>query len=147
MSLLEWGIEAVLTGLLGATLFYALRLERAIVALRRDRAELEAVIRQFLAGTAEAGAGLEKLRAAAEAAARPLARHIETARPLAEDLRLLIEHAEKVADRLDRRIREGRAAAAEPSPPLIPPAGEAPPPPRPRSEAERELLKALRMVR
>jgi|BEDMetMinimDraft_2_1075160.scaffolds.fasta_scaffold20968_2 hypothetical protein len=146
MSFFEWGLEAVLIGLLAATFFHALRLERAIGALRRDRAELEATIRQFLASTSEAEAGLEKMRLAAEGAARPLARQIELARPLAEDLRLLIEHAEKIADRLDRKIRDGRAAAAEPSLPLVPPA-ETPEAARPRSQAERELLKALRMAR
>jgi chromosome segregation ATPase len=145
MTLFEWLLETILIGLLAATLFHAFRLERAIGALKRDRAELEATIRQFLASTSEAEAGLEKLREAANGAARPLARQIEEARPLVEDLRLLIAHAEKIADRLDQKIREGRLASADPLPVVAPAEDEKTP--RPRSQAERELLKALRMVR
>ncbi|MGH7106927.1 MAG: DUF6468 domain-containing protein, partial [Acetobacteraceae bacterium] len=57
----EWLLEIGLIGLLAATLFHALRLERALGVLKRDRAELEALIKEFNASTREADAGIARL--------------------------------------------------------------------------------------
>jgi hypothetical protein len=151
MAGMEWVLEIVLVVLLAATLFHALRLERALGVLKRDRAALEEMISGFNASTRQAEAGIERLRLAADGAARLLARQSEAATALKEDLAFLTERGEKMADRMDALVRVGRPMIAEvprPVPALA--TADAPPDadlPRLRSQAERDLLKALRMAR
>jgi Domain of unknown function (DUF6468) len=167
MGAWQWLLEIALIVLLAATLFHALRLERALGVLKRDRAALEALVRDFNASTREAEAGIERLRTAADTIGRDLARHSAAAATLKDDLGFLLERAERTADRLDASLRAGRAAdlpvglpagLSGPSPAPLPnplPIGRnsAPVPIAPRtgrppeSEAERELLRALRMAR
>jgi hypothetical protein len=142
-------LEVALMALLGATLFHALRLERALGVVRRDRAELEGLLRGFNDSTRAAENGVERLRGAAEGAGRHIARQIEAAANLKDDLTTLIERGERLADRLDGQVRAGREFEAPvrrypPVEALAPePAGVA----RVRSQAERELLRALRVTR
>lgn len=135
---MQWLLELVLVGLLAATLFHAVRLERALGALRRDRAALEELIGGFNASTRQAEAGIERLRASADGAGRQLARQLDAAGVLKDDLNLLTQRGERLADRLDGQVRATRPLLADAEP------ADAP---RPRSQAERDLLKALRMAR
>ena len=141
-------LELALMALLGATLFHALRLERALGVVRRDRAELEALLRGFNDSTRQAENGVERLRNAAEGAGRHIARQIEAAANLKDDLTTLIERGERLADRLDGQVRTHRDAEPArrypaPEPYAPEPAGAA----RMRSQAERDLLRALRVTR
>ena len=144
---MEWILESVLVLLLAATLFHAVRLERALGVLKRDRAALEALVASFNISSRQAEAGIEQLHAAADGAGRQMARQIDTVGRLKDDLMFLLERGERLADRLDGLVRAGRPLAAEPAHPL--PQLETDPPehPRMRSQAERDLLKALRMAR
>ncbi len=74
---MEWLLELALIGLLAATLFHALRLERALGVLRRDRAALEELVTGFNSSTRAAEVGVERLHAAADGAGRQIARHID----------------------------------------------------------------------
>lgn len=147
---MQWILEIVLMALLTATLFHAVRLERALGVLKRDRAVLEELVIGFNASTRQAEAGIDRLRAAADGAGRQIARQIETAAALKDDLTLLSQRGESLADRLEQRVRSARPLLVEPAmvagSPVM--AGfEANEPPRQRSQAERDLLKALRMAR
>jgi hypothetical protein len=144
---MEWILEAVLVLLLAATLFHALRLERALGVLKRDRAVLEDLVASFNASTRQAEAGIDQLRVAADGAGRQMARQIDTVVRLKDDLVFLLERGETLADRLDSLVRAGRPLAAEALRPIH--AGDDDPAtlPRVRSQAERDLLKALRMAR
>jgi hypothetical protein len=135
---MQWLLELVLVALLAATLFHAVRLERALGVLKRDRAALEDLISGFNASTRQAEAGIERLRVAADSAGRQLARQVDAAAALKDDLSFLSQRGERLADRLDGQVRVARPLAAEPDPVDTP---------RPRSQAERDLLKALRMAR
>jgi hypothetical protein len=155
----QWLLEIALTFLLAATLFHALRLERALGVLKRDRATLEALVKDFNASTREAEAGIERLRTAADTTGRDLARHSAAAAALKDDLGFLAERAERMADRLDASLRAGRAADGPVGTSVVTSVGSpvgrnsapVPIPPRsgrpPESEAERELRRALRMAR
>ena len=129
-----WGsavLDMLLVVLLGATLVQALRLERTLGALRRDRGEFERMIAGFDGATKQAEAGLDRLRGAADGAGRQIARHIEQASSLQQDLDFLIARGEKLADRLEMlvRIARGQAEAAPGlAPPAPLPAAAAPPP-------------------
>jgi hypothetical protein len=184
----QWALELALVLLLAATLFHALRLERALGVLKRDRSVLEELVAGFNESTRQAEAGVQRLRAASEGAGRQIARQIEQAQKLRDDLQFLAERGERSAERLEGGIRSARmmtdhAAMAFPalppsapsfsSPPLSPTSSPvfSPPPasatsmlrpvevpryvPEPdmagsarlRSEAERDLLRALRAAR
>ncbi|HYF08787.1 MAG TPA: DUF6468 domain-containing protein [Acetobacteraceae bacterium] len=141
MTSLEWILQLLLLGLLGAAIPYALRLERALAALRQDRAALEGGGREFHEAARLAEGAVQRLRASAEQAGKQVAERIATAEPLRDDLRYLVERAEALADRLDGLVRTARPAAAEAGAPGAPP-DRAPASPA-RSQAERDLLRAL----
>lgn len=171
---MEWSLNIILILLLAATLFHALRLERALGVLKRDRAELEELIAGFNSSTVQAEQGIDRLRQAADGTGRQIARQIEAATGLKDDLLFLSERGDRIADRLDGLVRKGAEIAPDPSislesflhntasfPTEITPrtqlgerdrmaaAGvlDEETTPRLRSQAERDLLKALRMAR
>ena len=158
MFAMEWILEIVLVVMLAATLFHAVRLERALGVLKRDRATLEALVAGFNASTRQAEQGIERLRATADGAGRQIARQADAATTLWDDLAFLMERGERLADRMDSLVRSARplVADAPPSPALSQPIPTATQPagmpsdhaePRLRSQAERDLLKVLRMAR
>ena len=116
MSGIAWLLELVLLGLLAGVLFQALRLERALGVLKRDRASLEQLVAGFNASTRQAEAGIERLRGAADGAGRVLAKQTESALSLKDDLSFLSERAERVADRLESVVRRTRPLAPEAKP-------------------------------
>jgi hypothetical protein len=172
---MQWILEVVLVLLLAGTLFHAIRLERALGVLKRDRAALEALVAEFNASSHAAEQGVERLREAADGAGRQIARQIDAGGRLKDDLLFLNDRGEKLADRLDRLVRAARGldqpepqAILAPEPQAIlgrepqampawaPPREAEPPEPRPaepadaprvRSQAERDLLRALRLAR
>ena len=104
-------LEAVLVLLLAATLFHALRLERALGVLKRDRAVLEELVAGFNESTRAAEAGIDRLRGATDGAGRQIARQIELAQRLRDDLSFLTERGETMAERLETGIRSARMLA------------------------------------
>ena len=150
---MEWILDTALVVLLTATLFHAVRLERALGVLKRDRAALEALVATFNASTHAAESGIERLRGAAEGSGRQIQRQIETATALKDDLTFMVQRGEGLADRLDELVRATRPALAIADQPasrlsVMPQhAGAMREEPKVRSQAERDLLKALRMVR
>ena len=155
----EWLLEVVLMVMLAATMFHALRLERALGMLRRDRAALEELVNGFNDSTRQAEEGVERLRAAADGAGRQIARHVDQARGLKSDLEFLTARGEKLCDQLEDIVRNPRlpevptaeATARLPAPtPSLSLAGRpvaADHDARPRSQAEKDLLRALRSAR
>jgi hypothetical protein len=145
---MEWILELILIVLLAATLFHAIRLERALGVLKRDRTELEALVAGFNASTRAAEQGIDRLRDAAEGAGRQIARQVEAAVRLRDDLAFLMERGERTADRLDQAVRGAKPADLPPEPESF--ARDSfpeEPPPRARSRAEQELMRALRLVK
>lgn len=151
MAETEWLLEVLLVLLLSGTLFFALRLQRALKALRGDRIELQGLIDALTKSTSEADASIARLHAAANGIGRELARHNAEAASLKDDLTYLTERAERLADHLgDHRRTAGKPLAAAP--------GQGHPPEatfgargarhtEAKSEAERELLRALKLAR
>ncbi|HVY17759.1 MAG TPA: DUF6468 domain-containing protein [Rhodopila sp.] len=135
---MEWALELVLAGLLLATFLQALRLERSLSAMKRDRGELEGLISGFKDSTRQAESGIQKLRALTDGAGRKMDAQIARSTELRQELAALMEQAERVAQRLEEHLpvsvlaREPLRAERRPS----------------RAEenhaAEMELLAALR---
>ncbi|MBR0649335.1 hypothetical protein GXW78_06655 [Roseomonas terrae] len=135
MSWLEWGLQLLLLAMLGAAIPFALRLERALREIRRDRAAMDGSAQGLGEAARMAEAAMVRLRASAELAGRQVAEKLATAEPLRDDLRYLIERAETLADRLEGLVRNGR--------PLVQEAPRAPEPASLQSQAERDLLRAI----
>ncbi|MDB5400814.1 MAG: hypothetical protein JWQ55_2832, partial [Rhodopila sp.] len=139
---MEWTLEIVLVVLLGATLFQAVKLERALGVLKRDRASLESLVVHFNTSTHQAENGIERLRAAADGAGRQIESQLTQSVTLKDDLAYLTERGEQLADRLDVLVRAARpltqdrpAATAETK---VPKGG---------NQVERNLMQALRLAR
>ena len=143
---MEWLLEIALILLLAATLFHAIRLERALGVLKRDRVELQELVAGFNTGTRQAEIGIARLHDAAEGVGKQIARQVDAALTLKDDLSLLIERGNGLADRLDAMVRAGRPLTVE-TPRLTVVSDTEAAQPRIRSQAERDLLKALRMAR
>lgn len=138
-----WLLDIVVAALLAVTLFHAVRLERALGAVRRDRAALAQMLEGFDTSTRQAESGIDRLRGLADGAGQQIAKEVQAAAALRDDLAFLIERGERLADRVDGLIRAGRAAEAPQAPePAAADAG-----PKVRSQAERDLLAALKVAR
>ena len=148
MTDMQWALEGALVLLLSVTLFHAVRLERALGTLRRDRATLEELVAGFNESTRQAEDGAERLRLAAELAGKQIARQVERANGLKEDLLFLCDRGERSADLLERRVTDVRqlggnriiagAPSAEQARADLPEQSQVG-----RSRAERDLLRAL----
>jgi hypothetical protein len=138
---MEWLLEIVLVLLLAVTLFHALRLERALGVLQRDRGALEELIGRFNTSTRQAEHGVEQLRAVAEGSASQLSRQMQTGMSLKDDLVFLVERGERLADRLDGLVRAARPLAQDAGRPEWLPA-ETPPQPDLTDKAPRRSAAA-----
>ena len=142
MAGMEWSLEIILVVLLGATLFQAIRLERALGVLKRDRTSLESLVAHFNASTQQAENGVQRLRAAVDGAGREIENQLTRSVSLKDDLAFLTERGDRLADRLDTLVRAARPFTQDR--PVSTPqtdlsdAG---------NQIERNLLQALRLAR
>jgi hypothetical protein len=143
-------LDVFVAGLLVITIGLAGVLNHRLGKLRRERADLEKLTAEFQDATVKANEASRHLTVDAES----LREGIEKAQSLHEDLVFLIERAGGAADRLEDQIRTARnhgerpiSAAASPAPqparPKMRIAANAEQPAT-RSQAERDLLHALR---
>ena len=147
MTAMEWTLEIVLMLLLGATLFQAIRLERALGVLKRDRAALEAIVAGFNVSTSQAESGIQRLHAAADGAGRQIAGQLTKSVALRDDMAYLTERGERLADRLDNLIRTARPMSLDAAAPASVNPASLNPSPAAASQAERDLMQALRLAR
>ncbi len=144
MASMEWSLEIILVVLLGATLFQAIRLERALGVLKRDRASLEQLVIGFNASTNQAESGIQRLRAAVEGAGREIQGQLTQSVSLKEDLVFLTERGDRLADRLDTLVRAARPLAVAQGRSVASLETNAP---TGANDVERNLMQALRMAR
>jgi len=175
VSDVDWKVllDIVVSLLLIATISYAVRLNARLSALRKNRDDLAKTIVNFNEATVRAESSIPKLRKAAEEAGQGLQERVEKAQSLRDDLAFMIERADTMANRLENAVRSartdggGRAAApavgtaSQPTAPLTrggnsraaqqaaiaAAAAGADAEGDERSEAERELLRALQSMR
>ena len=140
MTMLEGVLQFALLLLLVGVIPFAWRLERRIATLRAEGGGLAEGARGIADATEAAESALARLRATAEQSGRLVAERVATAEKLRDDLAFLTERAEVLADRLDSLVRSARPMATEQA--AAPAAA-----PSARSEAERDLLRALKGLR
>lgn len=101
---MEWTLELVLAALLLATFLQALRLERALSAMKKDRGALDGLIAGFQDSTRTAEAGIQKLRALTDGAGRKLDAQIARSNALRQELSALTERGERIAGTLNEHL-------------------------------------------
>lgn len=139
-------LDLMLTVLLGVTIAYAFVLNRRLRSLREGETEMRTLIEGFNSAADQAQRNLVQIKTMAKEAARGpanpnwasvqerLNQDIDKAQSLRDDLSYLLERAEGAADRMERPANGARA----PKDAIEPRDDEA------RTEAERELIRALR---
>lgn len=150
-------IDIAVAVLLVVTIGYAVTLNRRLQRLRKDKKDLENLARTFGESTIRAEENINQLRTVAQALDIQMGR----AQSLRDDLAFLNDRGGSAADRLEELVREARdGLGVVPTPPS---AGQAKAAPASkstkapltaskeesdniegRSEAERELLRALK---
>lgn len=157
-------IDCILIVLLGVAIGYAIVVNRKLDALRTASADMERLSSAFAESTARTEEGLSRLKVAA----RTTEEDRQRAEKLNDDLRYLIERGDGLADRLETAVRATRGSERSSeriSERISEPPVERPAPRRtrpvvksperwnnrgdehdlpPRSQAERQLLEALR---
>lgn len=94
-------IDVVVIALLGATIFYALRLEQKLANMRSAQSALADVIRELNTSASRAEAGIQGLKAAAASSGQALDEKIKRARSLADEIELLLQSGERLGQRLE----------------------------------------------
>ncbi|SCA57888.1 conserved exported hypothetical protein [Candidatus Terasakiella magnetica] len=158
-------LDMLIAILLIATIAYAVMLNRRLSDLRKDQSELEELANQFNDATIRAEESIHKLTGSADDMKRDVQETLRKAEALRDDLNFLIDRAGASADKLEDSVRNNRpetpsyagkkvkdtVAPPEPAAAAQPKAAQPAAPQeddfKPKSDAERELLKALESVR
>ena len=142
--------------LLAAAIFQALRLDRALQTFKQDRGALGSVLDGFTVSIRDAEAGAAQLRDIVDTTSIQLARQVKVCESLKDDLDLLIQRGDRLASRLEGPFppggfvpTTGPISSGNPINLRMQAEQEVGPPqaPRGRSQAERDLLQALRSAR
>jgi hypothetical protein len=132
--------DLLVAPLLIAVVHYTIRLHRRLETLRAEQKQLGELIGQFTSAADRADAASAHLKATGVDTDKSIRALIARAESMRDELAFLIDRA----DQASARIGEARPPAAQPkrAPPPPREAEQAPPPVR--SEAERELIHAMR---
>jgi len=106
-------IDLVVIALLGATIYFAFRLDRRLQSVRNVQNELAGVIRELNTAAARAEAGIQGLKMAAQSSGQQLEEQIHSARVVGDELAILLKSSERVG-----RIAE--TVRTQPVPPPVP---------------------------
>lgn len=94
-------MDIVIILLLGATIFYALRLSKHLDAFRSNRADMERLIRDLSSQITRAQEGITTLDDVAKESSDELRRLVDKATGLADELQIMVESGDSLAQRLE----------------------------------------------
>lgn len=118
-------LEGVVCVFLAATIGYCWLLNKRLQALRSGQDGLRDLIRDLNKATGQAANAINELKAANAEAGAALTGRLKDARELADELALMVNSGNSIADRLGRSIDQ-RQAAAPASKPAAGPRQQAP---------------------
>ncbi len=104
-------IDVTVIALLGATIYFAFRLDRRLQSVRNVQNELAGVIRELNSAAARAEAGIQGLKMAAQSSGQQLEEQIHSARVVGDELAILLRSSERVG-----RVAETVRAQPAPTP-------------------------------
>lgn len=105
-------IDVTVIALLGATIYFAFRLDRRLQSVRNVQNELAGVIRELNSAAARAEAGIQGLKMAAQSSGQQLEEQIHSARVVGDELAILLRSSERVG-------RVAEAVRPQPAPPPV----------------------------
>jgi hypothetical protein len=101
-------IDAVLILLLGVVMLYALRLQRALNALRNAKDEMAGLLTTYARATETAEVAIARLKGAASDETKAVREAVSAGEAVRTDLEFLAQRAGQTADRLEQAIRAAR---------------------------------------
>jgi hypothetical protein len=128
-------IDVTVIALLGATIYFAFRLDRRLQSVRNVQNELAGVIRELNSAAARAEAGIQGLKMAAQSSGQQLEEQIHSARIVGDELAILLKSSERV----------GRVAETVRPQPVPPPVAR--PQPVVRQTSALDALRSLSQVK
>ena len=137
-------LNILILAALGVTIFYCLRLSRQFNQMRADRKAFETLIQSLNFASARAEASIQAFRETAVGNGDILQDKINKSRAMSDELEIMIQAGDSLADRLQALAEKTRKPSTEPEikQPEIQqkqsPTGE------PRTRAEKELLEAVK---
>ncbi len=148
MDNLDLIINLAIIGLLIPTIIYACRLNKNLEILRQNQSSLARLVESLNDATIKAENSIPKLKTATQNTSGELKEVVNSAKNLKDDLIFINERADNLADRLEnvihnsRKIETNNNNKEETITPSVPSDEN-----MSRSEAELELLKALRSIK
>lgn len=106
-------LDIVIIALLGATIFYAMRLSRHLDVFRSNRTDMERLIRELSTQITRAQEGVTALDDAAKESGDELRDLVNKSRALSEELALMNEAGNSLAERLEGLATRNRVIADE----------------------------------
>lgn len=106
-------LDVVIVVLLGATIFYAIRLSRNLETFRSNRSEMEHLIRELSTQITRAQAGVTALDDAAKESGDELRTIVAKAQGLIDELALMTEAGDNMASRLENLATRNRSMVDE----------------------------------
>lgn len=98
--------------LLVVTIGYAMVLNRKLGLLRDAKKDMEKLFTEFAAATSEAQGGLESLKQHSGEAGESLAKNVDDACRLADEMAFLVKKGNEIANRLEAAVSASRKAPA-----------------------------------
>lgn len=108
-------IDFVVIALLGATIFFAFKLDRRLQGVRNVQNELAGVIRELNIAAARAEAGIQGLKQAAHSSGQQLEEQINNARVVGDELAALLKSVEKSGRAAERAVMNVIPQASSPA--------------------------------
>ncbi len=142
MQIFNLVFDVAILGTLVYTIFQCMRLSRQFNQMQADRKAFETLISALNVAIARADGTLKNIREAALQSGEQLQEKNNRARAMAEELEIMIQAGDNLANRLQALAESGRRAhvaattesAVDPLPDAL----------QPRSRAEKELLEAMK---
>jgi len=111
MSGLMLGFDLVIIVMLGATIFYAVRLSKHLSIFRSNRSEMERLIRELSMQITRAQEGISTLDEISTTTGEDLRKMVAKAQGLCDELSLMTEAGDSLAERLEKLATKNREIA------------------------------------
>lgn len=108
MDNFELIINLAIIGLLIPTIIYTYKLNKSLNILRQNQSSLAKLVEALNEATFKAESSIPKLKSVTEHSSEGLKEVVDCAKELKDDLLFINERADNLADRLENVIRDGR---------------------------------------
>jgi len=122
-------MDVLIVVLLGATIFYAVKLSRHLDVFRSNRADMERLIRDLSTQITRAQEGITTLDDVARTASGDLRKLVDRATGLSDELQIITDSGDRLAERLEQLATKNREISdhmSQTSVNLVYPGGKAP---------------------